>query len=139
LKVVATALAIRCTCILGASARISRTCLCGIAGSGRSTTDSAAVGKLAVVAASLIAVIADCITREFAGRRVTARVACTSAFATAITVFALFNNAIAAFLSSDSLDVSVGSQTGGFDTIAAQSAANVANTAWTESPNTRTG
>ena len=139
LKAVATALAIRCACILRTSTRIAGACLCGITSSSWSAADSAIVGKLTISAAPFVAVIADCVVLEFAGRWITTRVARTTAFTTTIAIFTLLHDAIATFLRADSLDVSVGGQTGRFDTIATQSAANVANTAWAESSNTGTG
>jgi len=74
---------------------------------------------LTVVAASFVAVVAYCGVPELARRCITARVARTSGLSTAVTVFAILNNAVATFLCADGLDVSVLGETGRPDAVAA--------------------
>lgn len=82
---------------------------------------------MAVATAVFVGIIADGVAFEGAGCCVAAVVVATAFFATTITFFLALDDAVAALLAGDGLDVSVVAQAISVDCVVANSAANVAD------------
>lgn len=107
LRAVAAALSIGRRDIGGAGRVGAATSLLRVARAGTGSTYCASTGELAVSAAVLVRGIADSTIFEFTGRGIAAGVVTTIRGAPAITVFALFDNTVAALLASDRCDTFV--------------------------------
>ena len=92
-----------------------------------------------MVAAPIVAVVADGIVLVFASRSVATSIVATARLASAVALFAFFDNSVAALLASNGADILVVRQAGCLDTVTADSAAYVSNAARTEILDSRAG
>ena len=110
-----------------------------VADAGASATYGVVCCELAVFATVIVGVVTYGVVLELACCRVTALVISASGCATAIAVFALFNDAVATLLAGDCSDAFIVCQACCLDAVTANGRANVANGARREFRNALTG
>jgi len=115
-----TALARLLPLVLGTVRTRAITCLLGIAGALGRAADGGAGCELAALAAVLVGVVADGVVFEFACAGVATRVVAALVGAAAVTVFAIFYDAVAAYGVADGRDAAVVGETSGCDRVALQ-------------------
>lgn len=129
LEAIATPLSVWCSHVGGASRSVARAGLLGITLASAGTADSACRGKLALTAAVLVGIVADCTGLELAGRSIATRIVAAAFCATTVALFAFFDNAIAALLSTDGGDALVCAETLCVDAVPSHGSTDVADTA----------
>jgi hypothetical protein len=96
------------------------------------TADGACASKLTATAAVLVRVIADGVAFVCASLSVATCIITTTFFATTITLFVTFDDAVATLLASNCLHLPVVAQAVGLDIVVSNGAADVANGAGRE-------
>lgn len=117
-------------CVTGAGTRVSGAGLGNVAGICARAADRVGGCKLTAGATAVVGVIADGVVLELACLWVTASIATAVFLAATVTVFAGFDDAVAALAAADSHDSAVVGEAGGLDTVATNGGADVADGAF---------